>query len=147
MHPFFVSLVEINHNAKEADLEISVRIFTEDFEKTLQKYSTAKIDVLNPPNPGFLDSQIGAYIGQKLKLRINGRPVTLKYLGHEVQKESVWAYLEVPGTKSLNKLEVECSLLYDFEASQSNVLHVKAGAFEKSTKLDNPHTTAAFDVH
>jgi hypothetical protein len=37
VHPFYISMVEINHNAKDATVEISVRIFTEDFEKTLQK--------------------------------------------------------------------------------------------------------------
>ena len=37
LHPFYVSVIEIDHNAKDATAEISVRVFTDDLEKTLQK--------------------------------------------------------------------------------------------------------------
>ena len=35
-HPFFVSVTEINHNAKDKTIEIACKIFTDDFE-TLSK--------------------------------------------------------------------------------------------------------------
>ena len=70
LHPFFVSVIEINHNTKEATVEISVRIFTEDLEKTLQKYSTQKMDIINPTDKALLEKQISQYITQKLKLKI-----------------------------------------------------------------------------
>ncbi len=38
LHPFYVSVIEINHNTKDATAEISIRIFTQDLETTLQKY-------------------------------------------------------------------------------------------------------------
>ena len=34
-HPIYVSVTEIEHNAKDKTLEISCKIFTDDFEKTL----------------------------------------------------------------------------------------------------------------
>ena len=34
-HPLFVSVTEINHNAADKNLEISCKIFIDDFEKTL----------------------------------------------------------------------------------------------------------------
>ncbi len=145
VHPFFVSVIEINHNARDANVEISVRIFTEDLEKTLQKYSTAKIDIINPPDKAYLDKQISNYINRKLKLTINGKPAVLQYVGHEIQKESVWTYFEVPKTQGVKKLEVDCTLLYDFETSQSNIFHVKSGVVEKSFKLDYPSARTVFD--
>lgn len=36
-HPFHVSVIEINHNAADKTLEISCKIFTDDFEKILAK--------------------------------------------------------------------------------------------------------------
>jgi hypothetical protein len=35
LHPFFVSVIDITHNPKERSIEMSVRIFNEDLEKTL----------------------------------------------------------------------------------------------------------------
>lgn len=145
IHPFFVSVIEINYNAKEATVEISVRVFTEDLEKTLQKYSTAKVDITNPADNAVIEKQISNYLSQKLKLKIDGRPVTLHYLGHEIQKESVWCYLEVTKITDVKKLEADCTLLYDFEKTQSNIFHVKSRNTDKSYKLDYPKSNAVFD--
>lgn len=145
MHPFFVSVIEINHNTKEATVEISVRVFTEDLEKTLQKYTTTKLDIINPADNHFLDKQISSYLQQKIKLKINGQPVVFTYLGHEIQKESVWSYLEIPKVAAIKKIEVDCTLLYDFEKAQSNIIHVKGKNMDKSFKLDNPGRNAVFE--
>jgi hypothetical protein len=145
IHPFFVSVIEINHNAKEATIEISVRVFTEDFEKTLQKRTTTRLDIIKPPDNAFLDKQIGAYLAEKIKLKVNGQPVAFHYLGHEVQKESVWSYIEVEKISDVKKIEVDCSLLYDFEKAQSNIIHVKNKGTDKSYKLDYPKSSAVFE--
>ena len=145
LHPFYISVVEINHNPKEANVEISVRIFTEDLEKTLKKYTPGKIDLGSPADKVFIDKQVSNYIAQKLKLKLNGQPVTLHYIGYEIQKESAWCYFEVPGISTLSKLEVDCSLLYDFEKGQTNMFHVKSKGTEKNYKLDYPKTSTVFE--
>lgn len=145
LHPFYVSVIEINHNAKEATVEVSVRIFAEDLEKTLQKYTSTKLDIMKPADNAFLEKQIGTYLTRTIRLKINGQPVTLHYLGHELQKESVWSYLEIPKTADVKKLEIDCTLLYDFEKLQSNLIHVKARNTSKSYKLDYPKNYAAFE--
>ncbi|MBI2273212.1 MAG: hypothetical protein HYU70_05405 [Bacteroidetes bacterium] len=145
LHPFYVSVIEINHNAKEATAEVSVRIFTEDLEKTIQKYTTTRLDMLKPADAAFLDKQIGNYLTRTIRLKINGQPVTMNYLGHEIQKESVWSYLEIPKITDIKKLEIDCSLLYDFEKLQSNLIHVKSKNEDKSYKLDYPKNYAVFE--
>jgi hypothetical protein len=145
MHPFYVSVIDINHNTKEGAVEVSIRIFTPDLEQTLQKYSSTKIDIANPKDKALLDKQISNYINQKIQLKINGQPATLNYIGYEIQMESVWVYSEVPKVTSLKKLDVNCNLLYDFKDLQSNIFHVKANGKEQSYKLDFPKTTTSFD--
>ncbi len=145
LHPFFVSVIEINHNQKEATVEISVRVFTEDLEKTLQKYNTVKLDIINPADKVFLEKQISNYIMQKIKLKINGRAYILNYVGYEIQKESIWTYFEITKVPEAKKIEVDCSLLYDFEKNQTNLFHVKSNGVEKSFKLDYPASAAVFN--
>ena len=145
VHPFYISMVEINHNANDKTVEISVRVFTEDFEKTLQKKTTTRLDIIKPADNAFLDKQISNYLTEKIRIKVNGQPVTLSYVGHEVQNESVWSYLEIPKIANVKKIEVDCSLLYDYEKAQSNIIHVKNGKAEKSYKLDYPKNSAVFD--
>lgn len=145
LHPFYVSVIDINHNTKEESVEMSIRIFTQDLEETLQKYSTVKIDMVHPTNKAVLDKQINDYIKQKLQLKINGQNANMQYVGYEIQLESVWIYFEVPKIKEIKKADINCSILYDFKNIQSNIFHVKTNGTEKSYKLDYPKTTTVFD--
>ena len=43
-HPFYVSVTEINQNLKEKTLEISCKLFAEDFETTLNKDYKTTVD-------------------------------------------------------------------------------------------------------
>src|SRR5687768_6597088 len=57
-HPFFVSTTEINHNAADKNLEISCRIFTDDFETTLTKAYQSKVDLFKPKDTAAVDRYI-----------------------------------------------------------------------------------------
>ena len=126
-HPFYVSVIEIQHNESAATAEISVRIFTEDLEETLRKQSNTPIDLVYPKNKTLMDKQVSTYIRQKLHLTINGKPCELQYIGYEIQKESIWCYFEIPNITQLKTLEADCNLLYEFVNVQTNIFHVKKG--------------------
>lgn len=141
VHPFFVSVIDISHNSNDATAELSIRIFTDDLEKTLQKSTSIKIDLIHPENKTIVDRKLNEYIKDHLHLKINNIPVAGNYLGYEIIKESVWVYFEVLGIKDITKLEVDCNILYDFETNQINIFHIKSKGKEKSFKLDYPSTS------
>lgn len=145
LHPFFVSVIEINHNSKEKSVEVSMRIFTDDFEGALKKFSNTKIDLANPANKEAIDKNIVSYVKQKMYVQINGKPALLEYVGYEIKKESVWVYFEIDNITTVKKVEVNCNLLYEYQEKQMNIFHVNANGKEKSYKLDNPSTIASFD--
>ncbi|HQS23322.1 MAG: hypothetical protein B7Y11_00655 [Sphingobacteriia bacterium 24-36-13] len=144
LHPFFVSVIEIEHNPKDATAEISVRIFTDDLEKTLQKQSTGTIDIIKPTNKALIDQKISQYISKTLLLKINGKAVKLNYIGYEIIKESTWSYFEVTDIKEMNTVDINCAILHDFENSQINLFHVKSKGNQKSYKLDYPNKSTSF---
>src|SRR3982751_3109762 len=82
IHPFFVSMTDINYNSKDKELEISVRIFTDDFENTLRKYHTAKIDILHPVNEEEMNSFVSSYIQKHLQLKVDGQTVQINFVGY-----------------------------------------------------------------
>ena len=144
-HPFFVSVVQIEQIVKEKSLEVSVRIFAEDFEATLKKFGNTKLDLQHPTDKAAVDKLVNAYLQSKLQLKVDGKPVTMHYIGYEQRLESIWVYLEVENIAALKKLDVNCNLLYEFEQKQTNIIHIKVNNFEKSFKLDNPKTNTTFD--
>lgn len=145
LHPFYVSVVEIDQNSKEKSLEVSVRIFTEDFEATLKKYGNTKLDLLHPTDKAATDKLVNTYLQNKLHIKVDGKPVTMQYIGYEQRLESIWVYLEIDNITTLKKVDINCNLLYEFEEKQTNIFHVKANGVEKSYKLDNPKVVVGFE--
>ena len=144
-HPFFVSLTDINYNKNEKELEISVRIFTDDFENILRKNNPGvKIDVLHPTNQQQLNQVVSTYIQKHLHLQLNGSSLQLSFLGYEQQAESIWSYFEVKQVTSVEKIAITNSILHDYNTNQINMIHIKVGDKEKSTKLDYPDEQALF---
>ncbi|HEY6974959.1 MAG TPA: DUF6702 family protein [Chitinophagaceae bacterium] len=144
IHPFFVSMTDINYNSKEKELEISVRIFTDDLENTLRKYHSTDLDILHPADIRQMNSFVNDYIQKHLLLNVNGSSAQMSFLGYEEQSESIWSYFEVKSINNVQKLNITNSLLHDYNTNQVNMIHVKANDKEYSTKLDYPDTSASF---
>jgi hypothetical protein len=139
IHPFFVSVTEINHNIPEQALEISVRIFTDDFENTLRMHADGhKVDLMNPPPGGSMDSLIKQYILEKMAIEVNGQKKQMHYIGFERVEESIWSYFEVTGVPEIKSLKIKNPILYEYKKEQINMVHVISGKNRLSRKLDNP---------
>lgn len=139
IHPFYVSVTEINHNISEQALEISIRVFTDDFEQTLRDFNAGqKVDLINPPPGGTMDTLIKHYILNKIIIETNGKKQQMQYIGFERVEESIWTYFEVMGVKELISLKIHNPILYEFKKEQINMIHVISGNNRQSRKLDNP---------
>jgi hypothetical protein len=145
IHPLYISIIDINHNAKDKSLEISVRIFTDDFEGTLKKYNNTKVDLSHPSDKAAADKLVREYIINKLQIKVDNKPLALQYVGFELQQESIWTYFEIPAINSVKKIEINTNILYDYQEKQINIIHAKVNGNEKSSRLDNPKSYAAFE--
>jgi hypothetical protein len=145
LHPFHVSVVEINHNSGEKSLEISCKIFTDDFEKILAKNYKAKVDLINPPSHAAMDSFVKKYLLSHLSIQVNGKPVSFSYLGFEHEGEAVYGYIEAGGITAVSKVEITTNIMYDLFDDQMNIFHVTVNGKRKSTKLNYPDKTASLE--
>ncbi|HEX6192391.1 MAG TPA: DUF6702 family protein [Chitinophagaceae bacterium] len=143
-HPFHVSVVEINHNPSDKNLEISSKIFTDDFERVLAQNYKTKVDLINPPDRKAVDKLIEDYIKTHLIITADGKPTTLKYLGFEREDDAIFSYVEVEGIPAVKKLDIVNRIMYDYFDDQTNLLHVVVGGARKSTKLEFPVKEAQF---
>ena len=144
LHPYYVSVTEIKHNAKAQSLEISCRINAEDLETALKKLGNERLDILNPKSKAQVNQLVAQYIPNHLKVKVNGKWFSLKYIGYELESEAVWCYLEIDKVRQVKQIEIQNDILYTEHPEQINMLHVTVNGQRKSTKLDNPTSGAAF---
>jgi len=145
LHPFYISVTEINHNAKEKILEISCKIFLDDTEKAIRKQSNAVVELTSPKDPKKAQQLVSDYVRKHLVVKIDGRPVALEFVGYEVEGASLWSYYQVKNISSVQKIEVSNNLLYEMYDSQISIVHAQVGANKKSTRVTNPETNMVFD--
>jgi len=143
-HPYYISVVEINHNGTEKTLEISCKIFTNDFEATLEKNYKTKFDLANPKDKLVTDKWINDYIKKHLSIKADNKDVNFSYLGFEKEDEAIYSYFQVDNIASVKKIDVVNSILHDFSDQQINIIHCTVGGKRQSSKLDYPNTLASF---
>jgi len=145
VHPIFVSVTEIEHNAKDKTLEISCKIFTDDFEKTLRQQYNTHIDLLNPKEKAPMEKLVSDYVLKHLAVKADGKLTTLQYLGYEQQEEGIESYYQVNNIASVKKIEVTDNILFEYKKEQISIIHVIVNGNRKSTKLVNPDEKAGFE--
>jgi len=137
-HPIYVSVTEIEHNAKDKTLEISCKIFTGDLEAVLGKNIKIKVDLLAPTDKKAMEVLVSNYIQKHLKIIVNEKPVLLSFVGYEQNEETIQSYFQVDEVKSIKSLEVQDNILYEYKSEQISIIHVIVDGKRKSTKLNNP---------
>jgi len=144
-HPLHISTTEINHNEKDRTLEISCRIFTDDFETALANQFKTKIDLSDSKMKVAMDSLVAKYIRNHLQIKTDDKQVSFNYLGFEGDNEATYIYLEANNIAVVKKIGVQVSILHDLYKDQANILHVKVAGERKSMKVDYPNTQGVFN--
>lgn len=144
-HPIFVSVTEIEHNAKDKTLEISCKIFTDDFEKTLRQTYQGTVDLLQPKDKNAMNKLVSEYVQKHLQIKADGKNVTLQFLGYQQEEEGIISFYQVNNVAVVKKLEVTDTILYEYKKEQISIIHTIVNGNRKSTKLVNPEDKAGFD--
>ncbi len=144
-HPFFVSVTQIEQNKQTNTVQVSVRIFFDDFEKALYAKYKAKVDILKPVDRKKVDLLIADYINNHLKIKANNKPLVLKYVGYEIEEEAAWCYFETEKQPEVNSFSVMNNILFEQHPGQINMIHAIVNGKRKSSKLDNPANFVTFN--
>ncbi len=144
-HPIFVSVTEIEHNTKDKTLEISCKLFTDDFEKTLRKHYTSKIDLLDEKQKAAMGTIVNDYIQKHLTIKVDGRNTPLQFIGFEQQEEGIMSFFQASNIAAVKKISVFNNLLYDYSEQQMGIIHVIVNGNRKSTRINNPESSASFE--
>lgn len=144
-HPFYLSVTEINFDAKQSDLQINIRIFTDDLEKTLRNTTKMKIDLLDKENYQVMSKLVDQYVQSKFIIKIDGKEINYKWIGYERDEDAIWIYFESAKLPKPSKIEVDNKLLYELYDEQMNIVKINIAGKKQSSKLNNPNFRFVFD--
>lgn len=123
VHDFFVSILTIRHQSGTSTLDLTLRITAHDIEHALSSRSELKLG--SEKEDPKADSLLNRYCMEHLALFQEDRQLAWKWVGKELDGETLYCYLQVDGVFTPNDLIVSNSLLQDVFAEQQNLVHVE----------------------
>ncbi len=135
VHPFHISVCEIDHNAEDKTLQVTHHIFLDDLEEALNEKYNTRMDIINPKDRNERDRMIKAYVISNFILDVDGKQKGLNYLGHEIEEDAMYCYISVPGIKKIKNIKVTNTILMEKFDDQINLVHVQYEGEIKSMKL------------
>jgi hypothetical protein len=119
-------------------------MFTNDLEAALEKMSKTRVDLSAAKDKPASDKLIEEYVERHLRLKIDGKPALLHFVGSEKENDGTWSYFQVNDVAAVKQIDVIDELLYDSFSQQIGIMHVTVGGQRKSTRLDYPESNASF---
>ena len=132
VHKYYVSVTQIDFLPEKQAVQITSRIFIDDFEKLLRTRYDEKITLATKNESPTTDSYIEKYLNEKLKLKINNKDVTLTFLGKEYDTDVIKCYLEIENIKTIKTIEISNKVLFDIFSDQQNIIKTKINSQQKS---------------
>ena len=146
-HKFYVSLCHIHYVSDSSQLQVVIKIFTDDLERALSREGSPGVRLGTNGEPENGDSLVSVYLQRHFRLFVGGKEIPVHYLGKEVEYDVTWCYLESWPEGDFYELTVETDILTEVYPSQINLVEVSYDGQQKGMMLnhDKIKDTVRFD--
>jgi hypothetical protein len=135
VHAYHTSITQMEYNAKEKVYEISIRLFTDDLEKTLgQATKNPKLKIINDDKN---DALVADYLQKHFVItNAQGKKQPVEYIGKENENPATWIYLQLPSNGQLKGYKLQQESLMETFDDQVNIVNI-AIAQQKNSYIFN----------
>ena len=131
LHAFHTSITEMRYNPKQKSFEISLRVFTDDLEKTLSINNQNKKFVIEDTDKN--DTFIEQYVRKHFAITTpKNQKLNYQYVGKEKEGDATWIYLEMPVNEAIKGSKIQNSVLMDSFDDQTNIINIFLNNDKKS---------------
>ena len=135
LHKYYVSVSEIEFVKEQKSVQITSRIFIDDFETLLRQRYDKDITLAIENEKSTVNFYIEKYLKEKFKIKINGQEIAFKFLGKEYEDDIMISYLEIENIHEISLIQVTNRVLFDVFSDQQNIVRFKINSKNKSFLL------------
>ena len=140
----------MQYNPKERAFEISIRVFTDDFEKALSAATNSRIQLAS--SPGQKDDKNDPVIEKYVQSHFayvtpQKETKPFRYVGHEPEVDANWLYLEMPYSEPFRGGLLKQNVLTELFDDQVNMVNVQYQGQKKTFvfRKNQPVQDISFD--
>jgi len=132
MHKYYVSVTQIDYIKEKQSVQITSRIFIDDFENLLRERYDENITLASNKDEKQIDIYIEKYLKSKIEISINNKPSKINFIGKEYEDDIVYCYMEIENVNEINNFEIVNEVLFDMFKEQKNVVRTFINSRHKS---------------
>jgi len=136
LHKYYISLCEIEYVSEQQSVQITLGMFIDDIEFTLNKDHNTELNIATNEETNNIDTYFKNYLNQHFKININEQDKSYNYIGKEYDDDIVRFYLEITNIKQLNSIQVSNTSLLRYFEDQQNIIKIYANNINKTFYLN-----------
>lgn len=148
VHKFYVSVTNVRYSEKDKAVQITSRVFIDDFENVLQERYGFTAELATKNEASEADAYIEKYFRTKFVVEINGKNASYNYIGKKYDADVMICYIEVPEVDLAHttSIQVTNEILTDLFDDQQNIVHFKIDGKKKSFVLLKSDSKGMFNL-
>jgi len=136
LHKYYISLCEIEYVPAQKSLQITLGMFIDDIEFTLNKNHNTTLNLATENEIQNINSYYKEYLKNHFKVVVNNQAKPFIFIGKEYDDNIVRFYLEITDIKSLKSIEITNTSLFRYFQDQQNIIKIKANNIHKTFYLN-----------
>jgi len=132
IHKYYLSLTKIDYVEESNSLQITMRIFIDDLENTLNKINHKSFDLDTKTELEDTNIYIEKYLLKQFEVNINGLSKNYVYLGKKYENDVVYLFAEIINITAINSIEIRNRILMDAFSEQQNIIKLNINNKKKS---------------
>ena len=144
-HKFYIAIYQIEYAQDKKMLQITSRIFIDDFEKALNKKYNKTLNLTSTRELPEAEELIKGYLKEKIKISINKKPQEIVFLARELEGDVLILYSKIDISKKINTFEIYNALLTEVYSDQQNIVHTHINGNKKSLLMTNTASKEKID--
>lgn len=132
---------------RERELEIIMRIFTDDLELSIRNArQEPELDLLNPGKGRTTTELVKEYVLPRFSILLDGKRQSLRFLGIEQETDAIVCYIQMPDVKRWRTMVVTNTVITETYDDQSNLVHLTVRGKVRSHRLTRNQPAGKFSV-
>ncbi len=136
-HTYHSSILELRINPQQQQVEIALKVFTDDLENALSRGRPQHLTLQDPRVVPLADAYLRSHLELALPFTSSRQPrlpLTLQFLGMQPEKDAYWLYAKAKLPRAATAVWLRNTVLLDLFSDQMNIVNAE-GSGKKVSEL------------
>jgi hypothetical protein len=135
IHKYYMAIYQVDFVPQKKRIQVTSRIFVDDLNSALEKKFRVKSNIGFSQETPQEEANLKKYLAEKFIIKVNGVSKPMTYLSKELDANVMICYFRISEISKINSLEIENSLLMEWNSDQQNIIQANLNGEKQSVML------------